>query len=41
MPNNAFERAVMHLRRCAASARVYCARAALVMRRRAAAQRER
>jgi len=39
--NYAFERSVMRLRVRAASARVYCAPAARVMRQRAAAQRER
>jgi hypothetical protein len=39
--NNAFERSVMLGRMRAASALVYCAPAARVMRHRAAAQRER
>jgi hypothetical protein len=41
LPNYAFERAVMPRRRRAASALVYCAPAARVIRLRAAAQRER
>ena len=40
-PNCAFERAVLASLRRAASALVYCAPAARVMRHRAAAQRER